>query len=624
MSRGRHIGWAFALAATSFFPPPPAAGQGADFPQLQYRRNREVRLRVRPNPNTPSVAPVAGYTLYVTSDDGVTWRPTTPAETRQTDSEFHYLAPADGRYGFRMVARDAAGNEGKAPTTGTVPEILVTVDIVAPAIVVRDPRDGQSVKSGTPVVVRWEVSDANIGAGPVSLVVAYDGGSAAPAATGLRPSDSYALHPPREAREMRIVVAAVDLANNRSESKPLTVVLSPTALPQQPAPFTVMEHAPAPTRPSYDIWYKIEDLKPSGLREIDLWYTRDGGATWALYGRDEDLTPPFHFEPERPGKYGFYLVAVKRTGEASDEPPTAGTPPQLTAIYDPVPPVVTLVGPRGDDPLKGGQSVEITWTATDDLFGEKPIAFLYSMHPAQWEKVEGLPNTGRFTWTIPKMDTTTLYLKISAVDLAGNVTESDPVGPLTVDAQGKPRLRRDGIVQVPGRGAAAADGSPRSLGSLELARQAYRQGQYYLLVDRDVIKAEHAFLEALKLHPDYVDALNDLAVLWYDGGLYGKALDGFVHTKAADGHDPQVLLNLAACYQRLERPDDALAELHLLAQFPTLTPTHATRAAHTLLSLARDFLRRNNSPQARVAALLGAGLPNVPHDLVQALRAYAP
>lgn len=626
MFRGRHIVRAAAFILVALGAAPAAWGQGDAFPAVQYRRSREIRLRVHPNPATPTVAPVAGYTLYVTADDGVTWRASTSGETLQTDSEFRFSAHADGRYGFRMVARDAAGNEGRTPTGGTVPEVLVVVDTAPPAVVLREPRDAQTIKKGSPVIVRWDATDANVGAAPVSIHVSYGGGSPVPVATSLHPSDSYAIHPPDDAEQMRIVVTATDLASNRSESKPVTIVLSKTGQLQQPTPFTTaVDKAPASARPSYDVWYEVKDIQPSGLREIDLWYTLDGGATWAFYGRDEDLTPPFHFEPQKPGKYGFYVVAIKKTGEASADEPTSGTSPQVSAIYDPLPPVVTLLGPRGDQPLKGGQPVDITWTATDDLFGEKPISLFYMMHPQRWEKIADLPNTGRFTWSVPKMDSTNLYLKISAVDMGGNVTDSDPVGPLTVDAQGKPIFLVHGIVQSPARGGPApGEGPPRPLGAMELARRSYQRGLYFMEIDRDPMKAEQAFEEALKLYANYVDALNDLAVLWFKNGLYGKALDGFVRTKAANGADPQVILNLAACYQRLTRPDEALSELQILSQFPTLSPADATASAHLLLVLARDFLRMNNPSQARVAALLGAGLPNVPSDLVKTLRAYAP
>jgi hypothetical protein len=576
----------------------------------------------------PRGAPIVARTLWVSHDEGASWRAAAPAEIRESDGEIRFLAPSDGRYGFRITARDQAGLEGAPPGPGSAPEILVAVDSVAPAVKIVAPSDGMHVRSGSPVTVQWEVTDGNAGAHPVSILVSYDGADAVPASTALPPSGTHVLHPPQKALKMQITVAAVDLARNRGESSLVRLTLSPTAQPMVPAPAPHVAETPIETRPSFNVWYRVQDAGPSGLREINLWYTLDNGASWSFYGKDEDLVPPFAFVPPRPGRYGFYLDAVKMTEPFGGVPPASGAKPHVTALYDPMPPVVALHSPKGGEFVKGGDTLEIRWSATDDLFGDKPITLWYALHLPHWQKIaEGVENTGVYQWTVPKADTTGLHVRVSATDLAGQTTQSEPSGRITVDSQGRADLQVVGVQQTggPAGAGAGARGDVKSLGSIEAARISYEQGQYYMEIEKDPLKAQAAFQEALRLHPTYLDALNDLGVLFYRGGLYAQALDTFVRTKAVDGATPRVLINLALCYRRVERYDDALAQMEgLTAQQQVLSVGDATEAGTLLIGLTKDFLRKQNLPQARTAALLAAGLPNVPHGLVSTARALAP
>ena len=102
----------------------------------------------------------------------------------------------------------------------------------------------------------------------------------------------------------------------------------------------------------FDIGYRVnEESLP--LESVRLWYTRDKGSTWQLYGRDEDAQSPISFNAPSEGVYGFYLVAGNAAGISGGEP-QAGTEPQQWAYVDFTPPIVQLRRPKIDPRARDG------------------------------------------------------------------------------------------------------------------------------------------------------------------------------------------------------------------------------------------------------------------------------
>ena len=68
----------------------------------------------------------------------------------------------------------------------------------------------------------------------------------------------------------------------------------------------------------FDIEYNIkaDTSGPSKIGRIELYYTKNGGTTWDLYGHDPDLASPVQFRAPGEGVYGFKVVAVSRAGKA--------------------------------------------------------------------------------------------------------------------------------------------------------------------------------------------------------------------------------------------------------------------------------------------------------------------
>ena len=57
-------------------------------------------------------------------------------------------------------------------------------------------------------------------------------------------------------------------------------------------------------------------MGPSGVAEVQLWATADGGQTWRMWGTDDDLQSPFDVVVEEEGIFGFHVVVVGRNGLA--------------------------------------------------------------------------------------------------------------------------------------------------------------------------------------------------------------------------------------------------------------------------------------------------------------------
>lgn len=229
---------------------------------------------------------------------------------------------------------------------------------------------------------------------------------------------------------------------------------NPAGLPDQPAAGTSGaasrsavrlwgESQGVPARPAvrfravnsreFDIAYRIEDVGPSGVGKVELFITQDNGRKWWKYGEDPDLRSPFNVRVPADGVYGFAIRVSSGVGIA-DPPPQPGDPPELVIVVDQTPPIVQLL-PVRQGTAEGTNTLIIEWRATDDHFDDHPIALAFAPHPqGPWQPVTGwLPNTGRYVWAVPNNVPPRLYLRVTARDVAGNLTSVVSGQPIVVD-----------------------------------------------------------------------------------------------------------------------------------------------------------------------------------------------
>lgn len=130
--------------------------------------------------------------LYVTRDEGQTWQLLTE-DTNQT-SQLAADLPGEGVYGFRIVVFSRAGLGKRPPAGGELPEMRIEVDTKAPEAKLFaaevDPAQREAL------LLKWEATDKNLAANPVTLEWADQPGHWQPIARELPNTGRYSWRPP--------------------------------------------------------------------------------------------------------------------------------------------------------------------------------------------------------------------------------------------------------------------------------------------------------------------------------------------------------------------------------------------------------------------------------------------
>ncbi len=222
---------------------------------------------------------------------------------------------------------------------------------------------------------------------------------------------------------------------------------------------SMMERAPVRYSDSvrFSLEYELEAVGIRGVETIELYGTTDGGNTWDLWGSDPDRTSPFDIETQEAGVFGFRIVVVGRNGLASPRP-QAGESPDIVVVVDMLSPIVRITGARYGEGDRIG-SLVIQYECRDENLTPRPISLSFSdsMEGPWTTIVAGLRNEGQYIWSADPNLPRQFYLRIDAVDQAGNSTSYVLDQP--IDAQGlAPRARIRGFQSISGGPAASFDG----------------------------------------------------------------------------------------------------------------------------------------------------------------------
>ena len=95
-----------------------------------------------------------------------------------------------------------------------------------------------------------------------------------------------------------------------------------------------------------------------------------------------------------------------------------------------------------------GQVVTIRWKAADEHFGERPLRLLWSTTAqGPWdEAVPEIPNDGEFIWQPAAHVPETVYVRLEARDLAGNLRIAEAIRPvrlMSVTIEGSDSISSD-------------------------------------------------------------------------------------------------------------------------------------------------------------------------------------
>jgi hypothetical protein len=207
----------------------------------------------------------------------------------------------------------------------------------------------------------------------------------------------------------------------------------------QPAHPRTMPDLQLVNDPEIVLEYKVSNIGPSGLKSIEVWITRDGGATWTSYAEEE--TPALianggtyqrTLKLPEDGVYGISLVVKSKAGLGRPAP-RAGDVPEMLVELDTVPPEGTLLPPVPDP--KTRNTLNLSWTAKDRNLSDTPITLEWAETPTgPWQMIAAnWRNSGRYPWTLPQSMPSHVYLKMTIRDAAGNVGVAVTDRPQLVD-----------------------------------------------------------------------------------------------------------------------------------------------------------------------------------------------
>jgi hypothetical protein len=205
--------------------------------------------------------------------------------------------------------------------------------------------------------------------------------------------------------------------------------------------------------------YEVTKFGPSGVKNVELYLTRDDGRNWQLvedknsyaplvpegHGTQPALKRSVTVNLPDDGLYGFYLVVKSGAGLGKPPPQNGVDAPQLRVEVDTTAPQAKLLKPMPHPSRR--DSLILLWWAQDNKFGPAPVTWQWAERPdGEWRTIGAgeLPNTGDlvgrvpditgdYVWQLPPNIPARIYLRLLVRDLAGNEAVAQTDEPILVD-----------------------------------------------------------------------------------------------------------------------------------------------------------------------------------------------
>ncbi|HEY3789024.1 MAG TPA: hypothetical protein VGL71_09225 [Urbifossiella sp.] len=221
--------------------------------------------------------------------------------------------------------------------------------------------------------------------------------------------------------------------------------------------------------------YTIQKAGRSGVRAANLYVQKDSSA-WAFKERfpidppaDTGKTLSLKYTADKQGLYGFFVAPESGAGVKAD-PPRRDDQPMLYVVVDTEKPFVKITAVRVTPGGVHGPLVEIAWECNDQNMLPNPVSLEYSVDKdaVQWKEIKYRLPAGSerpdslgqkryvnsYSWEVPETSLWKFYVRIRAVDQAGNTGNDQWKEEVIVDLD-KPAA---GITGVRGGGATGGSG----------------------------------------------------------------------------------------------------------------------------------------------------------------------
>lgn len=379
---------------------------------------------------------------------------------------FLFDAPRDGDYEFavQLVYGDGTVSPKENQLAG---EVRAVIDTVPPRVQIAAVGNG----------VEWVASDDNLDATKVRLECKWPTSAEWTEVKDrqFRASDSYAWRmPPGKSLEVR--VKARDLAGNDGTSVIVRVPGDAGATVGLPKGSGAGAFGgPGLPQPRIDyvkdldfhVDYTVQKMGRSGVQAAHLFVLKEQGG-WELVKRhpvklmpdDKSHALSLPYKAEREGTFGFFVIPESGAGKRADDP-KRDDPPMVLVVVDTTKPKVQLTGVQVKPGGAKGPVVEFTWEASDPNLMPQPVKLEWSVDKsaASWNEVKSrLDNnltatSGRYAWEVPDEKVWKFWVRMSALDKAGNTGEAMWPQEVLVDLE-KPSATIDRVRGGPGSPAA--------------------------------------------------------------------------------------------------------------------------------------------------------------------------
>jgi hypothetical protein len=390
----------------------------------------------------PNDRRLAKVHLYVSEDRGKTYNKV--ATALPGEKGFRFTALRDGLYWFSTQTEDVDARFNP-PNVGPLPPGLqVIVDTQKPIVTLKPAaaRDGM-------VAFEWDIRDENLD--PLSIRADYrpvGGGTWYPLPVDRKAFGTYEWNPGGNGPfEVRLQVS--DLAKNATEqtttigggARPAPGPNSGTGAGIGAAPAVPRSNLIWVNKRKFNLNFKLEEVGQSGVVHIEVYRCSATMLDWQLMGtaplkpENINVNQPIELTVDKEGRYGYTLIPRSGVGLSALKP-DRGEQPQVWVEVDETPPTVRVekveVG-RGAD--QG--NITIYWTAQDNRqLIDNPITISYSDKPdGSWTVIGAahLPNARSYIWHMDEKVPYQFYIKVEAVDMAGNVGRDIQQQPVKVD-----------------------------------------------------------------------------------------------------------------------------------------------------------------------------------------------
>lgn len=418
---------------------------------VEYSRHRHFRIPITIGPGFERLKQLQ---LFMSTNQGISWEPSSIVAPDAKD--FQFTCNRDGLYWFAVQTLDRQGTYFPATMDNAGPSLKVLVDTIPPDVQLEPiaARNGQ-------VAVQWRIREEYYDPDEeraFQLEYRVEGGYAwVPIKLRTLTANSHSWDPQTNA-QLEVRLRVTDRAGNVGEATTKVrtgqnVVNQGNNFPQNNAvgnPTTKPKGytSNAPNRRMVNskrvrLNYGLNEVGPSGVSSVELWYTSDGRSWLKLMTetpRKVGEPEPLVFDVEREGIYGFTIVAKSGVGLGTP-PPQVGDPPQLWLEVDLTKPRVELTNVIVGNGIDKGK-LTVSWIASDKNIKDDPVTLSYAESiEGPWEVItQHAANSGRYVWSMPENVPYQFYVRVEAADTAGNVGEATSRDLIKVDLS-QPRVK---------------------------------------------------------------------------------------------------------------------------------------------------------------------------------------